>query len=156
LTLVANAGVDIGLIFLIIEIRQNTDQMRAQMAQSRADNRLSVYRDQVHSDYWPAISVKRAEAISTADWIASLTPDEYQRVRSHTLYEINDLRIQYLQYKNGYLDEALFGTSARDQIRRLMVTLEFFPDLNISSDDFVEYLNSVATEYDLPQYKRPE
>ena len=150
LTLVANFGVLIGLLLLVFEIRQNTDMMKAQMAQARVDNRLENYRDMTHSDYWPAISVKGAAANSTEEWLSSLTPEEYQRVRSHTIYEINDLRTQYFLFQNGYLDRRLFETSVEAQARRLMRRLGHMEDLELVDPDFIEYLNTVARKYDLP------
>ena len=101
LTLIANVGVLVGLLLLVFEIRQNTDVMQAQMAQARADNRMEKYRDQIDSDYWPAIGVKRDSAKSPKEWIDSLTAEEHQRVLSHTLLELNDLRIQYYLHKQG-------------------------------------------------------
>ena len=150
LTLVANFGVLFGLLLLVFEIRQNTDMMQAQMAQARADNRLENYRDQMHSDYWPAISVKRAAANSTEEWLNSLTPEEFQRVRSQTFYEINDLAAQYYLYQNGYLNQRLFETSVEGQAYRLMRRLAHMGELQIADPDFVEYLNTVARKFNLP------
>ena len=151
--LVANFGVLIGLLLLVFEIRQNTDMMKAEMAQARVDNRLDNYRDMMHSDYWPAIRVKRAAANSTEEWIDSLTPEEYQRVRTQTIYEINDLRTQYYLYENGYLDQRLFDTSVDAQAMRLMRRLNYFGDLQLTDSDFLEYLNTVARKYDFPTYE---
>jgi hypothetical protein len=153
LTLFANFGVLVGLLLLVFEIRQNTDMMKAQMAQARADNRLENYRDMTHSDYWPAISVKGAAANSTEEWLDSLTSEEYQRVRSQTLYEINDLRTQYYLYQNGYLDQRLLDTSVDAQAMRLMRRLSYLGDLQLTDSDFIEYLNTVARKYDLPTYQ---
>jgi hypothetical protein len=153
LTLVANFGVLVGLLLLVFEIRQNTDMMNAQMAQARADNRLANYRDMTHSDYWPAIRVKRAAANSTEEWLDSLAPEEYQRVRSQTLYEINDLRTQFYLYQNGYLDQRLLDTSVEAQAMRLMRRLHHMGDLQLVDADFIEYLNSVARKYDFPTYE---
>ena len=153
LMLVANFGVLVGLLLLVFEIRQNTDMMKAQMAQARVDNRLENYRDQMHSDYWPAIGVKSAAANSTEEWLDSLTPEEYRRVRSQTLYEINDLRTQYYLFQNGYLDQRLFETSVEAQARRLMRRLKYMGDLQLVDSDFIDYLNTVARKYDLPTYQ---
>ena len=42
LTLGANIGVLIGIIFLAVEIRQNTEMTRAQITQSRADAAIAL------------------------------------------------------------------------------------------------------------------
>jgi len=153
LMLVANFGVLIGLLLLVFEIRQNTDMMNAQMAQARADNRLENYRDQMHSDHWPAIRVKRVAASSIKEWLDSLSPEEFQRVRSQTLYEINDLRTQFYLYQKGYLDQRLLDTSVEAQAMRLMRRLHYMGDLQLVDAEFIEYLNSVARKYDFPTYE---
>ncbi len=152
LTLGANIGVLIGIILILIELNQNADLMQAQIAQSRADNRVALYREQMNSDYWPAIYVKRATASSSDEWIDSLTPEEYQRVRWYTLLEINDLRTQFLQYQQGYLDKQLFDTAVEAQTRRLMAQLHYFPGLQIAGSEYIDYLNSVARKYNLQPY----
>jgi hypothetical protein len=152
LTLGANIGVLIGIILILIELNQNADLMQAQIAQSRADNRVELYREQMNSDYWPAIYVKRATAVSRDEWIDSLTPEEYQRVRFYTLLEVNDLRTQFLQYQQGYLDRQLFETAVEAQARRLMAQLHYFPDIQISGSEYIDYLNSVARKYNLQPY----
>jgi hypothetical protein len=149
LTLGANIGVLIGIILILIELNQNADLMKAQIAQARADNRVALYREQMNSDYWPAIYVKRAAASSSDEWIDSLTPEEYQRLRWYILLELNDLRTQFLQYQQGYLDKQLFDTAVEAQTRRLMTNLHFFPDIRIAGSEYIEYLNSIAQKYNL-------
>ena len=150
ITLGANFGVLIGIILLIIEIQQNTEMMQAQLIQSRTENRLELYKEEIHSDYWPAIEVKRTAASSPQEWIASLTPEETQRVKSSVIYELNDLRAQFLQYRSGYLDEQLFKNSVRAQAIRAMRDRQFFPEIQTPGEEFVEFLNTIAHENDLP------
>ena len=153
LTLVANFGVLVGLILLVFEIRQNTDVMQAQMAQARADNRLEKYRDQIHSDYWPNIGIKRDAAESPKEWIDSLTAEEYQRVLSHTLFELNDLRIQYYLYREGYLDQTMFETSTESQAMGLMQLITHMGNLRPSDPEFLAYLNTVARKHNIPTFE---
>ena len=81
LTLTANIGVLIGIILILIELNQNADLMRAQLTQSRADNVLASYRDQMHSPEWLVLRAKRSAAGSTKEWLDSLSPTEYQSAR---------------------------------------------------------------------------
>lgn len=74
LTLIANFAVLAGIIFLGIEIRQNSDLMRIQIQQSRADAAMASLGDEYNSPYIPNIRVK----IDNGD---SLTPDEEYRYR---------------------------------------------------------------------------
>ena len=101
LTLGANFGVVIGIALLILEINQNTEMMRAQMTQARAENLLDRYRDEIHSDYWAEILAKRRQAISIDEWVGSLTPAEYERVWTYQLFQWNRLQAQYSQYRSG-------------------------------------------------------
>ncbi len=153
LTLGANVGVLIGIILILAELNQNADLMQAQIAQSRADNRLELHRLEMDSDYWPVIYAKRAEAESGDEWIRSLTAEEYQRLRSRTLMQVIDLRTQFFQYQEGYLDRDFFETTVEAQTRGTMRDLQYFPGLVISTPGFINYLNSVARKYGLPLYK---
>ena len=54
----ANVGVVIGLVLLVVQIDQNTNMMQAQMNQSRIDIALVVQYAVANSDYIPAIVVK--------------------------------------------------------------------------------------------------
>lgn len=101
LTLGANFGVVIGIALLILEINQNTEMMRAQMTQARAENLLDRYRDEIHSDYWAEILAKRRQAISIDEWVGSLTPAEYERVWTYQLFQWHRLQAQYSQYRSG-------------------------------------------------------
>ena len=120
LTLGANIGVLIGIVVLTIEIAQNTDMMRAQMAQERANQIVQSLDADIHSDYWPAIAAKRDEAANPSDWIASLTGEELQRVLYTYYRDINDIRNQFYQYDQGYLSQEIWEASSRGQIIRLL------------------------------------
>lgn len=120
LTLGANIGVLVGLIILIVEIGQNTEMMRAQMSQERANHMVQKFDAIIHSDYWPAIAAKRDEASNAREWIESLTGEEYQRVLNSYYREINDIRNQFYQYQQGFLPKEVWDASTRGQITRLL------------------------------------
>ena len=147
LTLGANVGVLIGLIILIVEIGQNTDIMRAQMAQSRADNLISSMEDRIHSDHWPAISAKlRVDGEFRPDRLSDLSPEERERVFYYYLREMNDLRAQFLQLQAGYLPRDLWDTSSRNQVIRTLRFAAAFKRPCSSDRDFVDELNRIARE----------
>ena len=106
----------------------------------------------MHSDYWPAIQAKRSNAESDEAWVASLTPEEFERARAELLHEINALATQFHQFRNGYLDELIFETAVEGQAVRTLRKIPYFGALGISDSDFLDYLNSVAREYGLPEY----
>ena len=58
LSLVATAGVLLGLVFLIYELRQNSELMRIQIQQARADAAMLSNEQMFNSDYLPTILLK--------------------------------------------------------------------------------------------------
>ena len=58
LSLTANVGVILGLIFLAVELGQNSDLMRVQINQSRADAAMASNESVFNSDYLPQILIK--------------------------------------------------------------------------------------------------
>ena len=151
LTLVANVGVLIGIILILIELDQNAELMRAQITQARSDNVLDGYRAQMHSESWAQIELKRLAADSVGEWIDSLTPEEYASTYRYQLYELHDIRIQFRQYNAGLLDESIWEYSTKGQTRRFMQRRQYMNRGPLESDpEFIEYLNKVAREYGLP------
>ena len=151
LTLGANLGVLTGIILIFIELNQNADLMRAQMVQSRADNLVSSYEIRMHSDYWPEIGVKRRAAASYEDWIDSLTPNEYERVRYLYFRELNDIRSQYYMYQEGLLPQEIWDEATRGQIVRMM-QLERALKWGCNPDSaFNVVLNRIASEEGVPE-----
>jgi len=151
LSLSANIGVVIGIVLLILEINQNTEMMRAQMTQARAENLLDRYRDEIHSDYWAEILAKRRVAKSIDEWALSLTPVEYERVWTYQLFQWHYLQAQYSQYRSGYLEEEIWRRSTQSDARRFMQTWPFF-NFNYEGADpnFRQFLDQVAVENRLP------
>lgn len=98
LSLGANIGVVIGLILLIIEIRQNTDMMRAQINQSRTDTALFQQYAMSDTDYIAPIIAKTMRG-------EELTDEEVlrydARMRAFNRNQDNNL----WQYNQGYLGE---------------------------------------------------
>ena len=151
LTLGANLGVLTGIILIFIELNQNADLMRAQMVQSRADNLVSSFETRMHSDYWPEIASKQRAAASDDNWIDSLTPNEYERVRFLYFREINDIRSQYYMYREGLLPQEFWDEATRGQIVRMMRLERALQwDCNPDSEFFV-VLNRIASEEGVPE-----
>ena len=146
------------LAYLAVQVRHgkdsldaNTRSLRAQIAQARADNQQSFYRDAMHSDHWPSIIAKRRESIDSEHYAASLTPEERERVRLFLWGEMNDVRNQYRQFEEGFLDEAIWKWSTRGQIVRLLSLLPTFVPNLMAQDPTVKALyNQIAAEEGLP------
>ena len=58
LTLVANVGVIFGLVLVAFELQQNSELMRVQINQSRADSAMASNEHSFNSDYIPPILAK--------------------------------------------------------------------------------------------------
>ena len=68
LSFTANIGVIFGLIFLAVELNQNSDLMRVQISQSRGDAAMVANESVFNSDYLPQILVKaRAGEVLSAE-----------------------------------------------------------------------------------------
>ena len=116
LVLLANVGVVVGLVLLIFEIRQNSEMMRAQITQSRAEASMSLASDYYNSDYLPAIYEKLRHGEST-------TPEEESRFRVYLRASLRNQENNYLQHLDGYLGDHIPGNSA--QAVRSILQVEF-------------------------------
>ena len=112
LTLVANFGVLAGLILLIIEIHQNTEMVRAQINQSRADTAMSEQQATYNSDHIPAMlaKVERGEQLSDEEMIRYVT-----YFRAFNRNQDNNL----WQYNQGFLGENI-PRSIRNGVRNVI------------------------------------
>lgn len=100
LTLAANAGVVVGIIFLAIEIRGNTQALRSQeIAQDNAFNRefqLLLATDPI---LMPVIMKTYYEP-------SALTFEELHRVTYYLVARADNLRNCFRSYKDGLINEA--------------------------------------------------
>ena len=120
LTLGANIGVLIGIVLLLIEIDQNSDLLKAQIHQARADAHVGHRLNDVESDKWTAIRMKLQENGYQQDLssIESLTPEELFRFRDYLAARHTDLDNLHYQYQQGYLDEEYYRYKVVCAIRR--------------------------------------
>jgi hypothetical protein len=98
LTLSANIGVVLGLILLIVEIGQNTEMMRAQINQMRADSAMSQQHAYFNSEYLPAIIQKVRSG-------NELSGEEAGRYRSYVRAFNRSQDNNLWQYNQGYLGD---------------------------------------------------
>jgi len=98
LSLGANLGVVLGLILLILEIRQNTEMMRAQINQSRTDTAISLQQAVYNSEFMPEVidKVRGGKELSALELIRYQT---YFRAANRS--QDNNL----WQYDQGFLGE---------------------------------------------------
>ena len=130
--LAANVGVLVGIVFLIVEINQNSELMRVQIAQSRSDAIQENLMATVNSDYVLPIYMKVGDG-------EPLTPEEYYRIlltfRSNHTQQANT----FYQLNQGMLDESALS-SIEDFVRE-------FGELPVARDIWNQIQNSYSPEY---------
>jgi hypothetical protein len=139
ITLGANVGVIAGILFLAIEVRQNTETQRLSAAQQvlglSYSNTIALAAD-------PTASEILVEALAGQE----LTPVEQNRMGLILQAILTQHWQVYYQYKNGFLDQAVFDAFER----RLPAALAdpFMVDWWESNrsrfaEDFQDYVESV-------------
>ena len=105
LTLGANIGVLIGIAFVAIEIRQNTEMTRAQLTQSRAEVAIAISELGVNSDYLPDIIIKIRNG-------NDITEAEEFRYHAYLRAILRNLDNYLQQYNRGLLPDHIPGAVA--------------------------------------------
>ena len=103
LTLVANFGVLIGIILLLVELNQNSTMMRAQ-------TRNEVSQGIVDLLSLSANNEQLASLMRRADSGEELTPDEYLQFQHRSFALFRYLENLHYQYRQGLFGEAEFAT----------------------------------------------
>ena len=139
LVLLANVGVVVGLALLIFEIRQNSEMMRAQITQSRAEAAMSLASEYFNSDHLPRIydKLRVGEPIS---W------EERSRLRVWFRSSLRNQENNFLQYSEGYLGSHIPNASAEAvrNILQLEVAREYWTENRASFDgEFAEFVDQV-------------
>ena len=143
LSIGANLAVLASIVFLAVEIRQNTEMTRAQITLGRSQNTLDLASAQFNSDYIPAILVKVSDG-------EELTRTELYRYRTHlrALLRIYDNDLQ--QHSMGLLGEHIPQNIPRiiDRwIVRNPLGRDFWESNKASfSNEFVEFVDAVIAE----------
>jgi len=152
-------GVIVTLVYLAIQVRHskesmdaNTKAVKAQISQARTDNLSANLRARLASNESVRIGAQELVAANREEWAESLSPEDRVRVRIQLILLLNDVRNQFYQYQEGFLDERIWSTSTRGQIVRVLRDLPYFyPDLGQPVDpEFKAALNTVAREEGLP------
>jgi hypothetical protein len=136
LSLAANIGVVVGIIFLAIEIRQNTEMLRSEASVTYAEARTDAIRDQLHNDRLLG-ALHKARNGTELDALELLSLQIYYR----GLFVMWNW--EYGQYADGLLYSA-----DRAPEYRWKATLEYYPHMRESwdihkgtySQRFVDYM----------------
>ena len=103
IAILANLGVVLGLILLVIEIEQSNDQAAASAYQARIDQIDLAQQQFALSPILPPIYVKLEQM-----GLNSLDADELLRVNAWELARSQRMAGQHYQYQRGYLDETAY------------------------------------------------
>jgi len=95
LTLAANIGVIVGIVFLAIEIQQNTKVQLANSRQQILEADLSIIDDLFEN---PDLIVARSDP--------NIDELDYERVRMYWVKLLRSREFAYFQYRDGLMDEA--------------------------------------------------
>ena len=145
LALGANVGVLVGIVFLAVEIRQNTDMTRAQITQSRAEAAMSLADSSYNSEYIPDIWIKSQEG-------EPLTAAENFRFRVWLRASLRNQDNNFQQYKQGLLGDhipELVSRVVRTTIASSPSGREYWEGAKFGySVEFIKYVDSVIAEID--------
>jgi len=142
LSIGANFGVLVGIVFLAVEIQQNTEMTRAQITQSRAEAALAMADLTANSDYLPAIMVKARNG-------EPLTDEEAIRyvVQIRAALRNQDNNIQ--QYRQGLLEEYIprsVAGAVRNIIGTSFARAYWTENKTGYSEAFVEFVDAILAE----------
>lgn len=130
LALIANISVVAGIIFLAIEIRQNTESQDEfiRVAQANAYQARAFAASSTWSNF--ASSTKVIDTLaafndaggmeSAADALASLSAEDRVRMRYIALAQVAILDNNFYQYRQGYLDADRYHTIDATNLQRLL------------------------------------
>lgn len=117
LQVVATIGVIASIVFLGIELRQNSDLMRAEIYQSRAEAIQETFLINQESEYIVPILVKMDQAYekgaTVPEAIDLLTLEEKKRMSFFMKRQIRHLDNMYYQHELGLIDEEYMTWWAR-------------------------------------------
>ena len=155
LTLVANLGVIIGIVLLVLEIRQNTDLMRAQIAMDRASVSIQTASDFANGGEVARIEASLFDEISgfpfAINWADKLTSEERRRYQYKIIARQYELGNDWFQCEKGFVNAEICQRQVRTRMRR---NLHRFFELGInfarSQQTYIQTMQDLAVELELP------
>ena len=155
LTLGANVGVLIGLFLLLFELRQNTDQMRAQIAMERANIRVQYLTSWANGGEVARIEAKLFAQVDgfpfALGWSDILTIEEKRRYEFRVIARSIELNNDWFQCIAGLVGQEICQREIRVRMRRNMHRFyEFGFDFQRSRSGYIETMQELALEDGLP------
>ena len=119
LSLCANVGVVIGLLLLIYELDQNSDLIRSEIHQMRADAQVAILENRADAEFLvPALEkLRNAGGFRDMSAMDELNEVEAARVKWYLRSRFTDYDNMFYQYQQGYLDEEAYQASVVSGIK---------------------------------------
>ena len=143
LTLAANIAVLAGIFFLAAEISQNTEMMRAQINQSRAEASMSEAQSMYNSQHLPEILVKLRQR-------STITAVERERY-IHFLRGLHkNLDNQLRQHREGYLPDniphSVRGAILSNILHNEVARQEWRRTRQTFSEEYAAFVDNILAE----------
>ena len=111
LSVIANFGVLIGILILVVEIGQNSELMRVQIEQQRSDAYVAWQREIASGDHAAPLFAKLTALQDKVDPSEifeheDFSPEERERLASVVLARFYDYENLFAQYQRGFISEA--------------------------------------------------
>ena len=151
----ANVGVVIGLIFLLFELRQNSDLMRAQISMDRTNISMQTFSDWANGGEIARIESKLFDEVegfpSAIGWSDQLSTEERRRYFYRMQVRFFELRNDWFQCAQGLVDEVVCQRQIRS---RIGANLHRFYELGMGAtreeQGFIQVIQDRASELGLP------
>ena len=145
LTLGANIAVLIGIFFLAAQISQNTDMMRTQINQSRAELSMNEAESMYNSPFIPVVLTKLRQG-------EAITAVERERY-NHFLRGLHrNLDNQLRQHREGYLADNIprsVRVAILGEIAFINIAREQWANSKSSfSDEYIAFVDAILAEAD--------
>lgn len=147
LTLVANIGIIVGLVLVAYELQQNSELMRIQINQARADSAMVSNEQSFNSPFLPPIlvKIKNGERLDDEEWIRYV---DYFRAMNRNQDNVLD------QYRAGMLGENT-PRSIADYARVFVGSTEvsrraWLATKHAYTDEYVEFIEAALNQVSQP------
>ena len=156
LTLTANLGILIGLVLLIVEIRQNSQLMRAQINMDRTASSIETLINVANDGAIATIQSKLFEEVDgfpmVLGWSEKLTPEEYQRYRYWVLARLYEFNNDWFQCTEGLVQAATCERELRARMLRYIYRFyEFGIGFSRQPQGFINEMQEISRQAGLPK-----
>jgi len=135
----ANIGVFIGLIFLVVELKQTNDLAEASAYRARGDEIQAALHSIALSPDFAAILVK-----VDAEGVDALSAVEARQYWQYLRAGVFRMQNQYNDYRLGYLDEYSYQGMLAEAVRRYPLWIKL--DIPLNDPEFKQAVEAAVQE----------